>query len=72
MNRTQQEIVPLYDQRFEIELNEGEYVVLTADAAAKPGLATQFFHGTGALAGQQEVVIVRLRGLTEVAPVRME
>lgn len=72
MNRTQQEIVPFYDQRFEIELNEGEYVVLTADAAAKPGLATEFFHGTGDLAGQQEVVIIKLRGLSEVEPVRVE
>ena len=59
--RTAQNIVPLHAQRFEITLNVGEMVVITADGKEPKSLGRHFFRSSDPKGSVQHVLLVRLR-----------
>ena len=64
-----QQIEPLYDQRFSLELNLGEHVVIGAVGDAFDSVGQHFFRGGEAEAGQERLIVLRVQGMEQVNPV---
>jgi hypothetical protein len=64
--RPSQLIDPQYDQRFTVELNLGEMVVLGAGDGAKTSLGSHFFRGGTTDNHSQRLLIIRLKDMRRV------
>lgn len=62
-------IDPLYDQRFAVELNLGEMVLLGASGEDSTSLGHHFFRGGATRAPTQRLLIVRLADMKRVSPI---
>lgn len=65
-----QQIDPLYEQRFVAELNIGEMVIIGATGAGRDTVGRYFFRGGEPQPNTERLVIVRVRGMQRIAPVR--
>jgi hypothetical protein len=70
--RMAQEIVPLYGQRFELSLNVGELVVITAGECEPKSLGRHFFRSVDPDGSVQHVLLIRLTDISRVEAVRVE
>lgn len=64
-----QQVEPLYDQRFSLELNLGEHVLIGAVGETDDSVGQYFFRGGQADPGQERLIVIRIQGLDQVAPV---
>ncbi len=64
-----QEIDPFYDQRFSVELNVGEVVVLSADGDNPDSLGHHFFRGGNTDNKMQQLLIVKVANMQRLDPV---
>jgi hypothetical protein len=67
-----QQIDPLYEQRFEAELNLGEMVIIGATGAGRDTVGRYFFRGGEPRPTSERLVIIRVRGIQRIEPVRAE
>jgi hypothetical protein len=58
--RTSQNILPLYTERFSVELAEGEMIVIAAQETDDDSLASWFFRSTEANSPTKRILVVRL------------
>jgi len=64
-----QEVLPLYQQRFSVELNEGELLVLGDTGVDAKSLGSQFFHNETDDEQSEHILILRIGGLERVGAV---
>lgn len=64
-----QQIEPLYEQRFSLELNLGEHVVIGAVGDAPDSVGQHFFRGGTADPKQERLIVLRLQGMERIRPV---
>jgi hypothetical protein len=67
-----QQIDPLYEQRFAVEANEGEMIVIGATGNEPHSVGRWFLRGGAARPTTERIVIVRVRGMRKIEPVRRE
>jgi hypothetical protein len=67
-----QQIDPLYEQKFVAELNVGEMVIIGATGAGRDTVGRYFFRGGEPQPTTERLVIVRVRGMERIEPVRAE
>ena len=67
-----QKSILLYDQRFSAELNEGEILVIGYTDQAPDSVGERFFRGQWKNIPIERLLIIRLRGMHRVDPVRAE
>jgi len=71
--RTTQNVEPLFDQRFTLELNRGELAVITADDTSAETIAGRFFlTGDDDNVASQRLLIVRLADIDHVKGVAVK
>ena len=63
-------IDPFHEQRFDVELNQGEVIVIGAGGSAADTIGAQFFRGTRDATPVERLLIVRVSTIKQVAPVR--
>lgn len=66
-----QEVIPLYDYEFSVDLNVGETVVVGPASGSLPSLGSHFFHGGGDDYPSQALLIVQLKNLRRIDPVHV-
>jgi hypothetical protein len=66
-----QEVIPLYDYEFTVDLNVGESVVVGPAAGPLPSLGSHFFHGGADDYPSQALLIVQLENLRRIDPVHV-
>ena len=64
-----QQVEPLYDQRFSLELNVGEHVVIGAVRDSFESVGQHFFRGGETEAGQERLIVLRVQGMEQINPV---
>lgn len=62
-------IDPFYDQRFSVELNVGELVVLSADGDNPDSLGHHFFRGGNSGSKMQRLLIIKVADMKQLDPV---
>lgn len=67
-----QQVDPLYEQRFAVEANEGEMVVIGATGDDPYSVGRWFLRGGETRPTTERIVIVRVRGMRKIDPVRVE
>jgi hypothetical protein len=67
-----QQVDPLYEQRFSAELNIGEMVIIGATGAGRDTVGRYFFRGGQPQPTTERLVIVRVREMQRIEPVRAE
>ncbi|MFK7777802.1 MAG: hypothetical protein QM501_06720 [Gimesia sp.] len=68
-----QNTTPLYNQKFEVILNVGEMIVITATDELPPDSAGRlFFRGKGPKSDIQKILVVRLSNMSKMDVVRMK
>jgi hypothetical protein len=65
-----QSIDPFYEQQFDVELNQGEVIVLGATGDAADSVGGRFFRGLRDTTPVERLLIVRVSTIKEIAPVR--
>ncbi|MCA9079283.1 MAG: hypothetical protein KDA58_01940 [Planctomycetaceae bacterium] len=65
-----QQAIMLYDQRFTAELNEGELLVVGYTGGQPESVGERFFRGEWKSIPIERLVIIRLRGMHRIDPVR--
>jgi hypothetical protein len=64
-----QRVEPLYEQRFSVELNLGEHVIIGATDAGFDSVGQHFFRGGQPESGQERLIVLRVQGMEQVNPV---
>lgn len=67
-----QQTITLYDQRFHVELNEGELVVVGFSGQGDHSVGRRFFRGEWKNVPVERLLLIRLRGMHRVEPIRSE
>jgi hypothetical protein len=68
--RSMQNVEPMFEQRFSIELNVGEHVVIAADDRNAQAISRRFFYDADNEGWRaQRVLVVRLADMSEVTGV---
>ena len=62
---------PLYDDRFHVELNVGEIVVIGRSPVAQSPFGDHFFRTVSDDVGVERLLMIRLARMREVQPVRV-
>jgi hypothetical protein len=68
--QTAQSIYKFYEQQFDVELNQGEVIVLGATGDAADSVGGRFFRGLRDTTPVERLLIVRVSTIKEIAPVR--
>jgi hypothetical protein len=64
-----QQVDPLYDQRFSLELNLGDHVVIGCVGDAADSVGQHFFRGGQSEPGQERLIVISVQGMKQVDPV---
>ncbi len=63
-------IDPFFEQGFDVELNQGEIIVIGAGNSSADSLGARFFRGLRDSTPVERLLIVRVSAIKEIAPVR--
>jgi hypothetical protein len=66
-----QDVIPLYDHEFSVDLNVGESVVIGPTTGPLASLGSHFFHGGSDDHPSQALLIVQLKNLRRIDPVHV-
>jgi hypothetical protein len=67
-----QKIDHLYEQRFDVELNIGELVVIGPQGDANDSIGARFFRTGEPPAESERVLVIRVTDIRQVEPVRSQ
>lgn len=67
-----QNIEPLYEQRFSVALNIGEYIVIGAAGGAEDSVGQHLFRGGEPDPQQERLILLRVRDMQRIDPVPVE
>ncbi len=66
--RPSQQIVPFFDQRFQVDLNLGEMVIIGADGDDPRSLGHHFFRGGDSDSHMERLLVIRLADMQRIDP----
>lgn len=64
-----QQVDPLYEHRFSLEVNLGDHVVIGCVGDAADSVGQHFFRGGEAEPGQERLIVISVEGMKQVDPV---